>query len=116
MIQSVTVTITGAGTDYLGSRLRGRILAIKAVENTNANPTLTITGETTGIPILTVAGVTKDATTWYHPRALANHNDDGAAATDACVEVPLLNERIKCVVSVAATGTSAITVYYDSDE
>ena len=117
MIFSVPVpTITGAGTDYAGSRIRGRVLAIKCVAATNANLTLAITGETSGIPILSVAGVTKDATTWFYPRALANHNDDGAAATDVCVKVPLLNERIKAVVSEVATGTTDLTIYFESDD
>jgi len=116
MIQvTPSVTITGADTDYLGTRIRGRILAIKCVANTNANLTLVMTGETTGIPIITVAGVTKDATTWFYPRALANHNDDGAAATDVCEQIPVYNERIKAVVSVAATGTTTLTVIYDSE-
>ena len=114
MIQSVTTTITGADTGYLGSRIHGKVLAIKCVANTNANLTLTITGETSAIPILTVAGVTKNATTWFHPRAFASQNTDGGAATDAFVEIPVINEKIKAVVSVAATGTTALTVYYET--
>jgi hypothetical protein len=113
-IHTVTQTITGAATGYLGSRINGKVLAIKCDANTNANLTVVITGETSEIPILTAAGVTKDAVTWFYPRALANHNDDGAAATDVCVEVPVLDERIKAVVSVAATGTIALTVYYET--
>ena len=116
MIQSVTVTITGAATDYLGSRIRGRILAIKSDAALNAAYTVAITGETSGIPILAAAAVSHNSVTWFHPRVLANHNDDGAVATDVCVEVPVLNERIKVVTSVAATGTVTFTIYYDSDE
>ncbi len=115
MLQQTQVTITGAATGYLGSRIRGRVLALKCDANVNVNPTLTITGETSGIPVLTAAGITKNAVTWFYPRALVNHNDDGAAATDVAVEVPILNERIKAVVSVAATGTTTLTVYYDTD-
>lgn len=116
MIQSITVTITGAGTDYLGSRIRGYIKAIKVVANTNANLTLVVTGETTAVPILTAANITKNATTWFHPRTFANSTADGAAATDAFVEIPVYLERIKAVVSVAATGTTAITVYYEDNQ
>ena len=118
MIHKATVTITGAGTGYIGSRIRGKVLAIKNNPTTshNAAPTLTITGETSEIPILTAAEVTKDAVTWFYPRALANHNDDGVAATDVCVEVPILNERIKAVVSVAATGTTVLTVYFKTTD
>ena len=115
MIQETSITITGAATDYLGSRLRGRVLAIKSDAALNAAYTVAITGETSGIPILAAAAVSHNSVTWFHPRVLANHNDDGAAATDACVEVPVFSERIKVVTSVAATGTVKFTLYYDSD-
>ncbi len=118
MIQSVTKTRTGNGTMYLGSRLRGRILAVKVVAGAvTASSDLTITGETTGIPILIDLTVTASTTSWYHPRAFATQNTDGAAATDAFVEIPVLNERIKCVIANAGTTYDvAVTVTYDSDE
>ena len=116
MIQSTTVTITGAATGYLGTRLRGRVLAIKSDAALNAAYTVAITGETTEIPILVAAAVSHNSVTWFHPRAYASQNTDGAAATDAFVEIPILNERIKVVTSVAATGTVDITVIYDSED
>ena len=116
MIQSVTTTITGADTGYLGSRLRGRVIAIKCVGATDANLTLVISGETTAIPILTAAGVTKNATTWFYPRAFPSQVTDGASEADARCEIPILNERVQVVVSVAATGTTTITMIYDSED
>jgi len=116
MIQSVNVTITGAGTGYLGSRLRGRILAIKSDAALNAAYTVAITGATSEIPILAASTVSHNSVTWFHPRAFASQNTDGAAATDAFVKIPVLNEQIKVVTSVAATGTVTFTLYYDSDE
>lgn len=118
MLQSASIAITGDATGYIGSRIRGRILTIKCVaDNTiDDNFDIAITGETTGIPILTDAAVTKNTTTWWHPRALANHNDDGAAATDVCVEVPVVNERLKLVQSNATAGVATWTVIYDSEE
>jgi hypothetical protein len=121
MIQSVTATLTvdgsGDATVYLGSRLRGWILAIKYVPGTLATGTdLVVTGETTAIPILTAANV-GTSTVWYHPRAFASQNTDGADATDAFVKIPVLNERIKVVVDeggVSKEGT--MTVYYDSED
>ena len=118
MINSVSVTFTGNGTNYLGSRLRGRILAVKVVAGAvTASSDLTLTGDTTGIPILIDLTVTASATTWYHPRAFATQNTDGDAATDAFVEIPLLNERIKCVTANAGTSKDiTVTVIYDSED
>lgn len=116
MIQSASVTITGAGTGYIGSRLRGRILAIKSDAALNAAYTVAITGETSGIPILAAAAVSHNSVTWFHPRVLASDNTDGAAATDFCVEIPVLNERVKIITTEAATGTVTFTLFYDSDE
>ena len=82
----------------------------------NDTLTLAITGETTAIPVLVVAGVTKDATTWFHPRAFASQNTDAVAATDAFVCIPVFNERIKVVVTNAATGPAVFTVYYNSED
>lgn len=114
MIQAVSVTITGAGTGYLGSRLHGRVLAIKSDAALNAAYTVAITGETSGIPILAAAAVSHNSVTWFRPRALVSKNTDGTAATDAFVEIPVLNERIKVVTSVAATGTVTITAYIET--
>ena len=115
MIQSTSITITGAATDYLGGVIRGRVLAIKCDGAANAAFTVAITGETTGIPILAAAAITKDAVTWFHPRAFASQNTDGVAATDAFVAIPIFKERIKVVTSVMATGTVTFTVIYDTD-
>jgi hypothetical protein len=120
MIQSVTATLTvdasGDATVYVGSRIRGCVLAIKYVPGTLVTGTdLVITGETSGIPILTAANV-GTSTVWYHPRSFASQNTDGVNATDAFTEIPLFNERIKVVVDeggVSKSGT--ITVIYDSE-
>lgn len=116
MIQSIAKTFTGNGTNYIGSRLQGRILAVKVVADNSVtdNFDLTLTGETTEIPILIDAAVTKNTTTWWHPRAFAAQNTDGAAATDAFVEIPVFNERIKCVTALAGTtGEITVTVYVE---
>ncbi len=116
MIFSVTQTITGAATGYLGSRIKGKVLAIKSDASANAAYTVAITGETTGIPILAAAAVSHNSVTWFHPRAFASQNTDGVAATDAFVKIPLLNERVKVVTSVAATGTITFTLFYENDD
>ena len=118
MIHSVSLTFTGNGTNYIGSSLRGRILAVKVVAGAvTASFDLTLTGETTGIPILIDLSATESATTWYHPRAFATQNTDGDPATDAFVEIPVLKERIKCVTANAGTTKDiTVTVIYDSDD
>jgi len=121
MIHSVTATLTvnadGDATVYLGTRIRGCILAIKYVPGTLATGTdLVITGETSGIPILTAANV-GTSTVWYHPRAFASKNTTGAAATDAFVKIPILNERIKVVVDEGgASKEGTMTLYYETNE
>ena len=118
MIQSVSIGFTTNGTVYLGTRIRGRILAVKVVADNalSDNFDITLTGETSAIPILVDATVTKNTTTWWHPRAFASQNTDGADATDAFVQIPIYNERISAVFANAGTGVGTITVYYDSDE
>ncbi len=118
MIFSVSNTVTPNGTTQIGSRLRGRILAVKVVADAAAtdNFDMTLTGNTTGIPILLDITVTKTATTWWHPRAFATQNTDGVAATDAFVQIPVFNESIKCVIANTAAGVIVVTVYYDADK
>lgn len=118
MIQTVSETFTGNGTNYIGSRLRGKILSVKAVADSNVtdNWDLTLTAETTGLPILVDATVSSNATTWWHVRQLIANGADGSAATDAFAELFLVNERIKCVAANAGTtGVITVLVIYDAD-
>lgn len=118
MIQSVSNTITGNGTMYLGSRLRGRILAVKVEAGAvTASSDIALTGETTGVPILDDDSVTASATTWYYPRALATVHTTGAVSAIVAVEIPVLNERIKVVTALAGTTKDiTVTVIYDSED
>jgi hypothetical protein len=118
MLQTVSKSLTGNGTTYIGTRLRGRILAIKVVADSDVtnNWDLDLTGETTGITIFSHDNVPNNATTWYFPRQLADDSGDESAATDAYVEIPVVTERIKCVAANAgATGSITVTVIIDSD-
>jgi hypothetical protein len=108
MLVEVEATITtaadGSATVYLGSRLRGRVHAIQYVIGTlDAGTDLVITGETTGVAILTDSPA---ASEWFYPRAFANAVTTGAAGTAAQEDVHVLNERIKVVV---AQGGNALT-------
>ena len=119
MIHTVSKTFTGNGTNNIGSRLRGRILSVKAVADSAVtnNWDLTLTGATTGIPILVDATVANNATTWWHPRQLAANGADGTAATDAFVEIPVMDEPIQCVsANAGTTGEITITIIYDTEQ
>ena len=119
MIFKYTTTITtdgsGDATVYLGSCIRGRIVSIKYAPGTLETANLTITGETTGVAVLTKAGA-GTSTVWYYPQAAANLVADGsAAATER--DVWLYNERLKVVVaSGGATLTGTITLYVDEEQ
>lgn len=117
-MQKVTATITtdtgGAATVYLGTTLTGRVHAIKYTVGTlDSGTDLVITGETTGVAILTDSPST---TEWYYPRAFANKVTDGAAFTDVTEDVRLYQERIKVVVAQGGnTLTGTITAYVDTE-
>ena len=119
MLSKVTATITtdasGDATVYLGSRLRGRVHAIKYTAGTlDSGTDLVITGETTGVAILTDSPAT---TEWYYPRAFPNAVTTGAAGTIAAEDVHVLNERIKVVVAQGGNvGVGSIEAYIDSPE
>jgi hypothetical protein len=119
MISKVTATITtasdGSATVYLGSRLRGRVHAIKYIAGTlDSGTDLVLTGETTGVAILTDSPA---ASEWYYPRAFPNKVTDGAAGTVPSEDVHVLNERIKVVVAQGGdTLTGSIEAFIDSPE
>ncbi len=119
MLQEVSTSIVTDGdeaaTVYLGTKLRGRVHAIKYAAGTLANTTdLVITGKTTGVAILTDSPATSE---WFYPRVLANKNTDGAAATDAFADIHVFNEQIKVVVAQGGdTKTGTITAYVDTPD
>lgn len=108
---------SGAATVYLGSRIRGRLVAIKYAPGTlDTGADLTITGETSGIPIMTKSNAgTSDA--FFYPRAIPNKVADGSAFTDVPEMIPLVNERIKVVVAQGGnTKSGTIEATIDSDD
>ena len=110
---SITTDAAGAATVYLGSRLRGRVHAIKYTKGTlDAGTDLVITGETTGVAILTDSPA---ASEWFYPRAFPNKVTDGAAGTVPSEDVYVVNERIKVVVAQGGNVTTGtITAYIDT--
>ena len=115
LIQHTTAIVTngsGAATVYLGSSIRGRVVAIKYAPGTIATgATLVISGDVTGVAVLTKANA-GTSTVWYYPLAAANKVADGSASALSEVPVHLYFERAKVVVSSGGdTKTGAITLY-----
>lgn len=116
MIHKVSAPITtdadGAAIVYLGSKLRGRVHAIKYTKGTlDSGTDLVISGETTGVAILTDS---PGDTEWFYPRAFANAVTTGAAGSVAQEDVYVFTERIKVVVAQGGnTLTGTIDAYID---
>lgn len=107
---SILTNASEAFTGYLGP-INGRILSVRLVDVDLTNTAdLAITGETTGIEVLTetAAGATE---TWY-PRVAANLNTDGSAlATTYYVEpITIGDERIKVAIANGGVAKTA-TIY-----
>jgi len=99
---------SGAAEVYLqqgnNNGLNGFLVCLKYTPGTmDTGADLTITGESSGIPIMTKANA-GTSTVFYYPRALLNAVADGAAATNASEFIPIKNERIKVVVASGGNG------------
>ena len=107
---TITTTSGGAATVYSGL-IRGKLVAVHYEPGTIlTGGDLTITSETTGLSLLTVTDAGTSDVTWY-PLALACQTDT-TAYTDTGVEMPLYDERIKCVVAQGGdTKTGTITFF-----
>lgn len=116
--QNFTVDASGDAVVYFGKRISGRVIAIKyepGSSGIDTNGDLTLTGEDSGVPILTKANA-GTSTVWFYPRALANKNTDGAAATDFLVDIFVFSERIKLVVAQGGNATSGSMTIYTEEE
>ena len=111
----ITTDSSGDATVYLGSNIRGYLVALKyTIGDIATTGDLTITGETSGTPILTVANATSDA--YWYPRAPANKVADNSAITDSAELIPIVRERIKVVVAQGgATKSGSIEAIYETD-
>ncbi len=99
----ITTDASGNATVYLehgpNRKPNGFLVALKYTPGTIATGAdLTITGETSGIPIMTKANAGTSAV-WYYPRALPNAVADGAAGTVPAQSIPIKDERIKIVIA-----------------
>ena len=111
----IVTNSSGAATVHLthglSRKLNGFLVCIKYTPGTiDTGADLTITGEESGIPILTKANA-GTSVVFYYPRALINAVADGAAATNASEFIPIKDERIQVVVANGGdTKTGSIEV------
>ena len=110
-----TTTAAGAATVFSRDNINGRIWVVRyvATDSDQADGTITITGEDTGIAVFAITGFTASASTTWYPRAFYHLNTSGAVESGLAeqTETCVLHERIKIVLTnfdntgVAATGT-----------
>ena len=121
MLRAIPVEITtatdGSATDYTSCNVTGRVVGIKYAYGTLAATTdLTITGETSLSPILTVTDLAQ-ANVHLCVRTLPVQNNDGSAFTDATGDAPLVyNERIKIVTAQGGDTKTGTVTFYLEDE
>lgn len=99
----IVTDASGNATVYLTHSINrkpnGFLVALKYTPGTiETGATLTITGESSGIPILTKANA-GTSNVFYYPRALNNAVADGAEGSAGTEVIPIKDERIKVVVS-----------------
>ena len=94
---------SGNATVYLAHSINrkpnGFLVLLKYTPGTlDTGADLTITGEDSGIPILTKANA-GTSNVFFYPRALVNQVADGAAGASGTEYIPIRDERIKIVVA-----------------
>lgn len=99
----IVTNSSGAATVYLSHginrNLNGFLVMLKYTPGTiDTAADLTITGATSGVPIMTKADAGTSAV-FYYPRALPNAVADGAAGTVSAELIPIKDESIKVVVA-----------------
>jgi len=111
----ITTNVDGDGVGYVskvGGEDNGHLLAIRYVKNDYDDGVgIVVTGETSGIEILTIANM--NATVTEFPRGSASKQADGTDAEYASgypvkVPIPIANERVKIVVSSGGDTKSGL--------
>lgn len=99
----IVTNSSGDATVYLAPSinrgLNGFLVLLKYNPgNIDTGADLTITGDSSGIPILTKANA-GTSIAFYYPRALLNAVADGAEGASPSEFIPIRDERIKVVVA-----------------
>lgn len=117
----ITTNDSGDATVYIApgtnTKFNGLLWMLKYTPGTIATGAdIVITGETTGLPIMTISNAGTSVVYWY-PRALLNEVADGSAGTSGTEVIPIVNERIKVVVAQGGNvgvGSIEATLLTDS--
>ena len=107
----------GAATVYFGSRIKGRIYAIKYEFGDMVNTAdFVITGETSEVPIFAYTDVPA-ADAWFYPRVKPVLNTAGQTTfTNVSEYIRVFRERIKLVVAQGgASKTGSMTIWVDEE-
>lgn len=110
--QTVSITTestTGNGTGY-SANVTGRLLTVQYAKGNFTNGVdITITGEASGLALMTLTDQNSSAT--FHPRAPLHAGNgtaltyNGNAALPVCEPFMLANERVKIAVTQAGNST-----------
>lgn len=116
---AIVTNASGVATVYLGTKLRGYLVALNYYPGTlDTGADLTVTAETSGAPILTKVNL-GTGNSWLYPRALPTNANSatGPLGTVPSERIPLVNERIKVVVAQGGnTLTGSIEAIYETDD
>lgn len=111
-IATIATTATGAATVYSSEVFNGHLTALKVVATgTTSTADIVVTGDVSGVPIMTKANITKQATSWFYPRQVSNKVADGAT-TSGVHMVPLTDERIKVVMLGGGNAQGYTLTFY----
>lgn len=102
-IANIVTDASGNATVYLthgmNRKPNGFLVMLKYTPGTlDTGAVLTITGESSGVPIMIKTGA-GTSVVFYYPRALINQTADAAAGASGTEFIPIKNERIKVVVA-----------------
>ena len=116
--EAVTILTDGSGdaTDYTGGDISGKVLAIQYDGALAANADFEVTGNTTGLEVITITNAAAAAATWY-PRILPHKHTDGTAFTDAAAEPPrVYGEKIKIVTTDGGNADTGVLTFFIEDD
>jgi hypothetical protein len=116
---TITTNASGAATVTIGSKLRGYLVALIYRPGTlDTGADLTITTETTGLPILSKSNM-GTGNSFLYPRALPTNANSltGPLGTVPSERIPLCSEGISVVVAQGGnTLTGSIQAIYETIE
>lgn len=106
--EDITTDGSGNATVFLSHgnnrKLNGFLVALKYTPGSIASGAdLTITGESSGIPILTRLDAGSNVV-FFYPRAPINSVADGSAAANSSEFIPIKDERIRVTVAQGGSG------------